>query len=304
VKRRIAIFTDDPGWHGARLQEAFAARGCESRFVSLQSCGFDLSGDDGGGLVLPGFDALPDGAFVRGVPGGALEQVVLYLDILHALSRLGVLVYNDARAIERSVDKAMTSFLLRRARIPTPPAWIVTQEQGARDLVERERRAGHAVVLKPLFGSQGKGVIRVFEPSELPPPEDCNGVYYLQRFISTGKASAHDWRVFVIGGRAVAAMRRCAEGWITNVAQGATCQPALLDSELRDLAESSAATLEMHYAGVDILRDAGGRASVIEVNSIPAWKGLQQVCALDVADSLAADFLRCCPGVPVVEAVG
>ncbi|MFZ0789154.1 MAG: alpha-L-glutamate ligase, partial [Chromatiaceae bacterium] len=195
MKRRIAIFTDDPGWHGARLQEAFAARGCESRFVSLQSCGFDLS-DDGGGLVLPGFDALPDGAFVRGVPGGVLEQVVLYLDILHALRRLGLLVYNDARAIERSVDKAMTSFLLRAARIPTPPAWVTSDPERARDIVAQERRAGHAVVLKPLFGSQGKGVIRVFEPAELPPPEDCNEVYYLQRFISTGKESAHDWRVF------------------------------------------------------------------------------------------------------------
>ncbi|MFZ0790423.1 MAG: alpha-L-glutamate ligase, partial [Chromatiaceae bacterium] len=181
---------------------------------------------------------------------------------------------------------------------------VTSDPERASDIVAQERRAGHVLVLKPLFGSQGKGVIRVFEPSELPPPEDCNGVYYLQRFISTGKESAHDWRVFVIGGRAVAAMRRCAQGWITNVAQGATCQPALLDSELRDLAEASAATLEMHYAGVDILRDAGGRASVIEVTSIPAWKGLQQVCALDVADSLAADFLRCCPGVPLVEAVG
>jgi RimK family alpha-L-glutamate ligase len=303
VNRRIAIFTDDPGWHGARLHEAFAARGWHSHFVSLQSCGLDLAREDSG-LVLPGFETLPDGAFVRGVPGGTLEQVVLYLDILHALRRLGVLVYNDARAIERSVDKAMTSFLLRTAGVPTPPAWVTGDPDRARTVVERERRAGHVLVLKPLFGSQGQGVTRVFEPSELPPPEHCNGVYYLQRFVSTGSASAHDWRVFVIGGRAVAAMRRCAEGWITNVAQGANCQPALLDIELRELAESSAAVLEMHYAGVDILRDIEGRASVIEVNSIPAWKGLQQVCPLDVADSLVADFLRCCPSAPLVEAVG
>lgn len=302
MNRRIAIFTDDPGWHGARLQAAFAARGCESRFVSLQSCGLDLSRD--AGLDLPGFDALPDGAFVRGVPGGTLEQVVLYLDILHALRRLGVLVYNDARAIERSVDKGMTSFLLRLAGVPTPPAWVTADPGVARDLVERERRAGHALVLKPLFGSQGQGVQRIQEPSQVPPPEHCNGVYCLQRFVSTGTDSVHDWRVFVIGGHAVAAMRRCAEGWITNVAQGASCQPALLDGDLRKLAESSAAALEMHYAGVDILRDAAGRAWVIEVNSVPAWKGLQQVCPIDLADGLAADFLRCLPGTPLAEAVG
>jgi tetrahydromethanopterin:alpha-L-glutamate ligase len=302
LKRRIAIFTDDPGWHGARLQGAFAARGCDSGFVSLQSCRFDLSGD-GGGIVLPGLDAPPDGAFVRGVPGGTLEQVVFYLDILHALGRLGVLVYNDARAIERSVDKGMTSFLLRAAGIPTPPTWIATDREKARDVVEQERQAGHALVLKPLFGSQGQGVTRILDTSDLPPAQVCNGVYYLQRFISTGSVSAHDWRVFAIGGRAVAAMRRCADGWITNVAQGASCQPAVLDSELRGLAEASAATLEMHYAGVDIMRDADGRAWVIEVNSVPAWKGLQQVCTFDVAECLVADFLRCLPGRPAA-AVG
>jgi tetrahydromethanopterin:alpha-L-glutamate ligase len=298
----IAIFTDDPGWHGARLREAFAARGWDSRFVSLQSCAIDLS-REGAELALPGFDGLPEGAFVRGVPGGSLEQVVFYLDILHALGRLGVTVYNDARAIERSVDKGMTSFLLRQAGVPTPPAWVLTDRERAQGIVERERRSGHVFVLKPLFGSQGEGVVRVCDPSGLPPPDGCNGVYYLQRFVSTGQVSAHDWRVFVIGGRAVAAMRRCAEGWITNVAQGATCQPALLDRELRDLAEASARVLEMHYAGVDILRDAEGRAWVIEVNSVPAWKGLQQVCALDLADGLAADLLRHCARVPLAEAV-
>jgi glutathione synthase/RimK-type ligase-like ATP-grasp enzyme len=42
------------------------------------------------------------------------------LGILHALRELGVMVWNDARAIERCVDKSMTSFLLARSAIPTP----------------------------------------------------------------------------------------------------------------------------------------------------------------------------------------
>ncbi len=218
--RRIAIFTDDPGWHGERLRQAFADRGCDARFVSLQSCGLDLS-SDGTGVLVPGFDGLPDGAFVRGVPGGTLEQVVFYLDILHALGQLGVLVYNDGRAIERSVDKAMTSFLLRAAGIPTPATWVVPDPGHARELVERECRAGRAPVLKPLFGSQGQGVVRIGDAAGLPPPENVGGVYYIQRFISTGRDSVRDWRVFVVGGRAVAAMVRCSQDWITNVARGA-----------------------------------------------------------------------------------
>ncbi|HYN77507.1 MAG TPA: hypothetical protein VES73_06930, partial [Lamprocystis sp. (in: g-proteobacteria)] len=90
----VAIFTDDPGWHGARLREAFAAHGWESRNVSLTACHFTLA-DGGPGLRLPGLDDLPDAAFVRGVPGGTLEEVVYYLDVLHALRHLGIPVYND-----------------------------------------------------------------------------------------------------------------------------------------------------------------------------------------------------------------
>ena len=69
MSRRVAIVTDDPGWHGARLREAFAARGCEALFVPLQACAFDLSGE-GPGVVLPGFEGLPHGVFVD-VPSSA-----------------------------------------------------------------------------------------------------------------------------------------------------------------------------------------------------------------------------------------
>ena len=80
---RIAIFTDDPGWHGKQLRRAFSNLGYSSDYVSLTECRFTIeSGQQP--LVIPGFEqALPDAAFVRGVPGGSLEVVVLYLDVLH-----------------------------------------------------------------------------------------------------------------------------------------------------------------------------------------------------------------------------
>ena len=299
---RIAIVTDDAGWHGARLREVFAARGCTTGFVSLRRCGLDLSAAESR-LILPGFEGLPDGVFVRGVPGGSLQQVVFHLDVLHALKRLGVPVYNDGGAIERSVDKGMTSFLLDAAGIPTPPAWVASDPGTVRRIVERELGAGHELVLKPLFGSQGEGLSRIRDSEALPGADDSDGVYYLQRFIPTGRGDAEDWRVLVIGGEAVAGMRRTATGWITNVARGGRCHPAAVDAELRRLAEAAVAALDMGYAGVDILRDAEGNPYVIEVNSIPAWKGLQQVCTLDLADALVGDFLRHCAAPPRMEIV-
>jgi RimK family alpha-L-glutamate ligase len=288
---RIAIATDTPGWHGERLQTAFAARGAQASFLSLRECRMDLT-RAAHGLVMPGFEQrLPDGVFVRQVPGGTLEQVVLRLDFLHALKELGVPVYNDGRAIERTVDKAMTSFLLRRAGILTPPTWAVESADQARAILQSETAAGHEVVIKPLFGSQGKGLRRLGAPQELPPATDYAGVYYLQRFLPPGAEGYRDWRVFVIAGRAVAAMQRRGQDWINNVAVGARCEATAVDGELRELAEAACRAVAVDYGGVDIMRGHDGLAQVVEVNGIPAWRGLQSVCDFDIAQRLVDDFL-------------
>jgi len=288
---RIAVITDDPGWHGKRLREAFAKRGHETLFVSLTVCGLNLDGE-GPLVAIPGFEQdLPEGVFVRGVPGGTLEQVVLYLDILHALAALGIPVYNDGRAVERTVDKGMTSFLLRQAGIPTPPAWVTSDAGMALAIAQRELCQGYGVVTKPLFGSQGNGLRRYDTLEDLAGFSDDAGVYYLQRFVHTGDAS-HDFRVFVVAGKTVAAMRRPGVTWLNNVHQGAVCEPVRLDdARLCRLAEDAVRQLNMNYAGVDIIRDEQGRYSVLEVNSIPAWKGLQGVAEVSIAELLVSDFL-------------
>jgi tetrahydromethanopterin:alpha-L-glutamate ligase len=74
--QRIPIFTDDPGWHGQQLRDVFLAKGYEAVFVSLRDCLLDIAAGKQG-VFIPGFtDVLPEGAFVRGVPGGTLQQVI------------------------------------------------------------------------------------------------------------------------------------------------------------------------------------------------------------------------------------
>lgn len=293
---RIAIFTDNPGWHGARLREAFAKRGFESEYVSLTECRIFMDSNSLP-VIIPGFEeTLPHGVFVRGVPGGSLEEVVHYLDVLHALKSLGITVYNDGRAIEKSVDKAMTSFLLHQANIPTPPTWVTCVRDEASRIAEREISAGHKLISKPVFGSQGEGLQRIDGLEEIPRLTSSNGVFYLQRFVQCGDDISHDWRIFVINGKARSAMRRCGSSWLNNVAQGARCEQAVLNTRFRQLAELAVNALQMNYGGVDIIRDVSGRHSIIEVNSIPAWKGLQSVCQINIAELLAEDFLsRCNP---------
>src|SRR5690242_5668073 len=110
---RIALMSDGPDWHSRSLMRAFAAAGARARLVNLSACAIDTAAPQA--LALPGFASLPDAVLVRTVPGGSFEAVTLRLGILHALDAVGVTVWNDARAIERCVDKSMTSFLLARA---------------------------------------------------------------------------------------------------------------------------------------------------------------------------------------------
>jgi len=288
---RIAIFTDDPGWHGKQLRLAFASRGYSCEYVSLTECKFSI---ERGRIpvLIPGFEqALPDAAFVRGVPGGSLEEVVMYLDVLHALKAMNIPVYNDGHAVERSVDKGMTSFLLHNAGLPTPMTWILRDRELALSIAEDELKKGNLLISKPLFGSQGEGIRRLEKTTDLFWLTSSHGVYYLQRFVHCDGAGFSDHRVFVINGRAVAAMRRRGKSWLNNVARGAQCEVIDLDPQMADLAVRATRALAMDYAGVDIIRDREGNYTVIEMNSIPAWKGLQSVCDVNIAELLADDLI-------------
>ncbi|HEU4709640.1 MAG TPA: RimK family alpha-L-glutamate ligase [Methylophilaceae bacterium] len=293
MMQRIPVFTDDPGWHGKQLQEAFALRGYEAVFMSLRDGHFALQPGNSG-VELPGFDgALTPGVFVRGVSGGTLQQVIMRLDILHALKMLGVVVYNDGRAIERTVDKAMTSFLLHLNDVPTPSTWVCESRQHAQGVLLRETMAGRHLVLKPLFGSQGVGVRRLGPGMPLPVPmqEHVDGVYYLQGYVDSGEGAWHDYRVFVVNNAVCAAMIRRGNQWINNVAQGGRCERLEPDQDIAELALAAARAVDIDYCGVDIIRDRSGKLFVLEVNSIPAWRGLQKVAGVDIAQVLVDDFV-------------
>jgi len=292
---RVAIMTDETGWHTRVLHRALRARGAEGRCLDLANCHID-TGHAWHGLILPGYGReLPDAVLVRGLAAGTFEQVTKRLGVLHALREFGVPVYNDARAIERSVDKSMTSLLLHAAGVPTPPTWATESAAQAQRLVTRDSAAGRALVLKPVFGSQGKGLQLVgrVDGVHVPLPDlaPFGGLAYLQRFVPPLQSPGFDWRVLVIGGRAAAAMRRVSEHWVHNVKQGARVEPATLEPALAALAERAAAALRMDYAGIDILPSPEG-PQVLEVNGVAAWQGLQRVTAFNIAEALVDDLLE------------
>ena len=286
----VALVVDKIDRHAHALTKAFAAQGVRAIPVSLQSCGIEtmsMSGLDIAGLG----ERLPDAVLVRSMSGGTFQAVTLRLGILHALRENGVLVWNDARAIERCVDKSMTSFLLARAGIPTPPAWAIESHAAAQAIVRRESAQG-PLVLKPLFGSQGRGLKLIRAADELPPVDAVAGVYYLQRYVGTeGSDGFRDFRLLVSHGRVVAAMTRHAAGWVTNVKQGGRPLPVVPDKDMNNLAVRATEAVAAAFAGVDILRDSDGHPTVLEVNSMPAWSGLQTVTRANIARILVSDLL-------------
>jgi RimK family alpha-L-glutamate ligase len=288
---KIPIFTDEPGWQGLQLQQAFSKHDVEAVFVSLQDCCIDLS-QPMPKIVVPGFSNLPQAAFVRGVAGGSLQQVITRLNVLHMLQRLSVRVYNQPQAIERTVDKGMTSFLLKQHGVMTPATWVAESRAHITALRQNNTEQYPMLVLKPLFGSQGKGVRMLQAADTLPIPmlQHVDGVYYLQQFIKSAKTS-HDYRVMVVAGKAIAAMKRHGIDWVNNVAFGAQCEYVELSDQLAELAVKAAHAVDIDYCGVDIIQAENGDFYVLEVNSIPAWRGLQNVTDFNIAEVLVKDLL-------------
>ena len=289
---RIVVFTDARGWHEKQLENAFLGVGANPHFVSLSQCRF-TDHTDFGGLTIPGLkNELPHGVFVKSVSAGTFEQVTLRLGFLHALAAMSVSVMNSASVIERTVDKSMTSHLLQKEQVATVPSWTCESRESATQQLEKLLSEGKKVVLKPLFGSSGRGLRLIESTEDLPGPEEVNHVYYLQEYIPSEDSHWRDWRVMVVDGRAICAMERRSDQWITNRAQGAQCLPAKLDLEPQRLAERAADAVGADYAGVDLICTKKGKWLVLEVNGVPAWQGLQAVSEVNIASQFADKMLK------------
>jgi RimK family alpha-L-glutamate ligase len=166
-----------------------------------------------------------DGVLARIIPSGSLEQIIFRVDALHRLEDRGVKVMNSPRAIERTVDKFWTSALLEQCGVPTPETIVC---DNAEEATAAFRMLGD-VIVKPLFGSMGLGMVRVCDEEMafrvFRTIEQIRGVYYLQRTIEHDGA---DIRAFVVGGRVLGAIERHASGWRTNLARGGTAQSVSL----------------------------------------------------------------------------
>jgi len=286
---RVVVLASRPGWHTDQLLTALSERGHVAALARYEDLVAGLRADTD---IRSGSSDLSraDLVLARIIPNGSLEQIVFRVDVLHALEEQGIRVINPARVIERTVDKLWTSAILQREGLPTPDTIVCESIDAA--YPAREQLGGD-VIVKPLFGSMGLGMVRVSDEETafrvFRAIEMIRGVFYLQRTIDH---DGRDIRAFVIGGRVVAAIERRSQGWRTNLARGGEARPLSLPPKWADLAIRAAEVVGAEYAGVDLLPARDGLVYVLEVNGIPGWQGLQQATGVEIAPSLVEHLLR------------
>ena len=228
---------------------------------------------------------------VRPIGRGSLDEIIFRLDLLHKLERIGVPVVNQSSSIEKAVDKYYALTLLDENGINVPRT-VVTESP--RKALIAFKELGEDVVVKPVFGSRGMGVTRVsdFEVARrvFRSLAFMHNVLYVQEFVPHG---TRDIRAFVVGDKVVAAMYRVAEGWRTNVSQGAKAVAFEPTSELEQLAVKASKILGCEISGVDIMEGPKGYV-INEINGQPGFRGLQSTTRVDIAREIVDHVLKIC----------
>jgi len=212
-----------------------------------------------------------------------LERCISYFRGLHftaCLEFLDVPVINKFAVANSCGDKLMMSLLLKKNNVPTPKTYFSFSAEAAKENLEK---VGYPLVLKPVIGSWGRGVMplkdkdtvdAMFELRELSDgPHDR--IFYLQELV---KRPPRDIRVITVGDRAIAAMyRNSSGGFKTNIALGADPELCDITKEIEDVCAKASQAVGGGILGVDLMEDEKNGLVVHEVNNTVEFKGLSKV---------------------------
>jgi len=184
-----------------------------------------------------------------------------------------------------SHNKFLTLVALKESWLPVPDTYLSISRQALENLFDR---IYFPVVMKLLDGSLGKGVMfadsKESVVSIMDTLERFKEPIFLEEYIPN---PGEDIRIFVLGDRVLAAMKRKAKRGErrANISIGGIGEPMKIDLDLEDLATKSAKALGMDICGIDVLR--GPRKSiVIEANVNVHFEGLTKATGINVAEKI------------------
>lgn len=147
------------------------------------------------------------------------------------------------------------------------------------------------VLVKPPDGTCGRGV-RLLENTE-----DFRRSRKMSLIVQPFIRNDGDWRVVVIDGKAVSAIKRVGRiGQVTN--NIATGSYAVAERDLGvlervfEVAEAAAAALEFDYVGIDVIRDLdNGEFYFLEANERATFETSQMLTGINIAGILSRSIL-------------
>jgi len=276
-------------WHELQLKRALDKKGISTVFFPIKDTMVNYSRSTSR-LLYNNSNLIDElnGVLVRGPGIGILEQIYFRMNAIRLFEHSNIYVVNSAASIERASDKLFTSMTLEGIHISVPPTMVAQKIDDAMTFFRNYKD----IIIKPLFGSRGKGITRITDEEAayliFETLEQFSFTFYLQKFILHGN---RDIRALVIGDQVIAAMYRVAEnnGWKTNVSLGSTPEQCELNEKLKKICVRAAQIVGCEIAGIDVMipeNEDDVDYYLLEVNACPAWAGLQKTTDLNIAESI------------------
>lgn len=228
---------------------------------------------------------------------------IIYLDkdkyLSQELEKLGIRLFNSHNAIRVCDDKAETYIALAGKGVNIPDTIFGALCYSAQDSIADEfadkiiEKLSLPMIVKECYGSMGKGIylakdkdelLSVMEKVKLKP-------HLFQKYIDVEKGV--DYRVIVIGGKAIASMKRRNDtDFRSNIARGGFGEEVELPAEYIKTAENCAKILGLDYCGVDLLKGKDDNPIVCEVNSNAFFEGIEKTTKINVARTYAEYVIK------------
>ncbi len=234
-----------------------------------------------------------------------LERCISYFRGLHmtaALESMNMPVINSYDVASVCGNKMIMTLRLKNARVATPKTYFAFSSDTVKDVVES---AKYPLVIKPVIGSWGRGVVPIYDEDTLMAILEARTVtdgpfdriFYLQEIINSsghlrGEQKRRDIRVIMVGDEPISAMYRdAAGGFRANVAVGGEPKPCEITPQMAELAIAASKAVGGGILGVDMMEKSndnqdGDELIVHEVNNTVEFKGISKVSQKNIPKAM------------------
>jgi len=232
--------------------------------------------------------------FVRGEAIASVDAVISRttpastwhaIAVLRQFELAGAYCLNRSEPVARARDKLQTLQLLASQGVRIAPTALASHPDDVRHVIEQ--LGGPPTVVKFSQGSQGAGVMLAESAASAASVIDALVVARRNLLVQQFIPHEGDARLFVVGSKVVAAIRRRARDgdFRANLHQGGAAEALDPTQEQSDAALVAARALGLELAGVDMLDGPAGPL-VVEVNASPGLEGIEAASGRNIASTI------------------